>query len=142
MGKVLGLDLGTRTLGIAISDASGWYAYGLENFRFEEGNYQKAAHHAVEIAQKEQVNVICLGLPLNMNGTMSPRAESALRFKEELLALLPTLTIEMIDERWTTKIAANRLLEANLSRNKRKKVIDQQAAVVILETYLAQKGKE
>ena len=134
MGKVLGLDLGTRTLGIAISDVAGWYAYGLENFRFEEGNYQKAAHH--------EIKVVCLGLPLNMNGTMSPRAESALRFKEELLAICPDIKVEMIDERWTTKIATNRLLEANLSRNKRKKVIDQQAAVVILETYLAQKGKE
>jgi len=72
-----------------------------------------------------------------MNGTMSPRAESALRFKEQLLELAPYLSVEMVDERWTTKIATNRLLEANLSRSKRKKVIDQQAAVVILESYLA-----
>ncbi len=139
MGKVLGLDLGSRTLGIAMSDVSGWYAYGVENFRFEEGNYQKAAHHVIELVHKENIRVICLGLPLNMNGTMSERAESSLRFKEELLALDPSLTIEMIDERLTTKIATNRLLEADLSRGKRKKVIDQQAAVVILESYLARK---
>ncbi len=137
MSKVIGLDLGSRTLGIAMSDASRWYAYGVENFRFEEGNYKKAVEHVIELAKKEGINEICLGLPLNMNGTMSPRAESALRFKDELLELAPYLKIEMVDERWTTKIATNRLLEANLSRNKRKKVIDQQAAVVILETYLA-----
>ena len=67
------------------------------------------------------------------------RAESCLRFKEEILAAAPEMTVEMVDERWTTKIATNRLLEANLSRNKRKKVIDQQAAVVILESYLSMK---
>lgn len=137
MSKVIGLDLGSRTLGIAMSDVSRWYAYGVENFRFEEGNYKKAVEHVVELAKKEGVTEICLGLPLNMNGTMSPRAESALRFKEQLLELAPYLSVEMVDERWTTKIATNRLLEANLSRSKRKKVIDQQAAVVILESYLA-----
>ena len=137
MSKVIGLDLGSRTLGIAMSDVSRWYAYGVENFRFEEGNYKKAVEHVVELAKKEGVTEICLGLPLNMNGTMSPRAESALRFKEQLLELAPYLSVEMVDERWTTKIATNRLLEANLSRSKRKKVIDQHAAVVILESYLA-----
>lgn len=139
MGKILGLDLGSRTLGIAMSDISGWYAYGVENYRFEEGNYRKAAEHVIQLAHKEGITVICLGLPLNMNGTMSPRAESSLRFKDELLALDDSLRIEMIDERLTTKIATSRLLEADLSRGKRKKVIDQQAAVVILESYLARK---
>lgn len=137
MSKVLGLDLGSRTLGIAMSDVSRWYAYGVENFRFEEGNYKKAVEHVVELAKKEGITEIALGLPLNMNGTMSPRAESALRFKSQLEEAAPFLKVEMVDERWTTKIATNRLLEANLSRGKRKKVIDQQAAVVILESYLA-----
>lgn len=139
MSKVIGLDLGSRTLGIAMSDVSRWYAYGVENFRFEEGNYKKAVEHVVALARKEGITEICLGLPLNMNGSMSPRAESCLRFKDEILALAPEMTVEMVDERWTTKIATNRLLEANLSRNKRKKVIDQQAAVVILESYLSMK---
>ncbi len=137
MSKVLGLDLGTRTLGIAISDNSRWYAHGLENFTFEPGNYKKALEHVIEICKKENIIEIALGLPLNMNGTMSERAESSMRFKGQLEELNPELKITMIDERWTTKIATNRLLEANLSRGKRKKVIDQQAAVVILESYLA-----
>ena len=137
MSKVLGLDLGSRTLGIAMSDVSRWYAYGVENFRFEEGNYKKAVEHVVTLARKEGITEIALGLPLNMNGSMSPRAESAMRFKSQLEEAAPELKVEMIDERWTTKIATNRLLEANLSRGKRKKVIDQQAAVVILESYLA-----
>ena len=55
MSKVIGLDLGSRTLGIAMSDVSRWYAYGVENFRFEEGNYKKAVEHVVELAKKEVV---------------------------------------------------------------------------------------
>ena len=139
MSKALGLDLGTRTLGIAESDSAGWYAYGIETFRFNEGNYKAAIQRVIEIAKKDNIEEISLGLPLNMNGTKGERAESCLRFKDQLLEANPNFKITMIDERMTTMIANNRLLEADLSRNKRKKVIDQQAAVVILESYLARR---
>ena len=139
MAKALGLDLGTRTLGIAVSDSAGWYAYGVENFRFNEGKYKLAVERVVQLAAKDNITELALGLPLNMNGTKGERAESCLRFKEQLLEANPNFKITMIDERMTTMIANRRLLEADLSRNKRKKVIDQQAAVVILESYLSQR---
>ena len=91
MGKVIGLDLGSRTLGIAISDSLGMIAYGRETFRFEEGNYKKAAMYIIDYAKKENVNEIALGLPLHMNGDVGDHAQSALRFKEELLELNPDL---------------------------------------------------
>lgn len=139
MGKVIGLDLGSRTLGIAISDSLGMIAYGRETFRFEEENYKKAAMYIIDYAKKENVNEIALGLPLHMNGDVGDHAQSALRFKEELLELNPDLKIAMVDERMSTMLANQRLLEADLSRKKRKKVIDKMAAVVILETYLEQR---
>ncbi len=141
MSKALGLDLGTRTLGISITDNSRWYAHGLENFRFEEGNYKKAVAHVVELCAKEGITDIALGLPLNMNGSQGESAARCLRFKDELIEANPSFNVTMIDERLTTVMATKRLLEADLSRNKRKQVIDQQAAVVILESYLARNGK-
>lgn len=136
MGKVIGLDLGTRTLGIAISDSLGMIAYGRETHRFENGNFKEAATYAVEYAKKEGVTEIALGLPLHMNGDVGDHAQSAMRFKEEMLALNPNLKIALVDERMSTMLATRRLLEADLSRKKRKQVIDKMAAVVILETYL------
>lgn len=139
MGKVLGLDLGTTTLGIAISDAREIFAYGYEQFRFSPNNYKKAVEHVLEVCEKEGVQEITLGLPLHMNGDLGERAQSCLRFKDELLAINPSLIIEMTDERMSTMLASSRLLEADLSRKKRKAVIDKMAAVVILETYLEKK---
>ena len=137
MGKVIGLDLGTRTLGIAISDSLGMIAYGRETFRFEQGNYKAALAHVIELCEKENVNEIALGLPLHMNGDVGDHAQSAMRFKDQLLELNSNLKIVLVDERMSTMLANRRLLEADLSRNKRKKVIDKMAAVVILETYLS-----
>ena len=141
MSKVLGLDLGTKTLGIAISDSLRIAAHGYENFTFETGNYKKARERVLEVCQKEGVTEIALGLPLHMSGEESERSKSSLRFRDDLLKENPSLQITMIDERMTTIIANNRLLEANLSREKRKAVIDKMSAVVILESYLARGGK-
>ena len=91
MAKALGLDLGTRTLGIAVSDSAGWYAYGVENFRFNEGNYKLAVERVVQLAAKDNITELALGLPLNMNGTKGERAESCLRFKEQLLEEIEVL---------------------------------------------------
>ena len=137
MKKILGLDLGTKTLGIAISDSLGIAAHGYENFTFEFGNYKKARERVLEIVQKEGVEEIALGYPLHMSGEVSPRAESSVRFKQDLEKENESLKITLVDERMTTMIATNRLMEADLSRNKRKQVIDMMSAVVILETYLA-----
>lgn len=139
MGKIIGLDLGTKTLGIAISDNSHWMAYGYETFRFEFGNYQAAIARVCEVCAKENVSEIALGLPLHMNGDVGDKAQSIMRFKDDLLKTNPSLIIELVDERMSTMLANSRLLEADLSRKKRKEVIDKMAAVVILETYLGMK---
>ena len=141
MNKVLGLDLGTRTLGIAISDVLG-IAHGYEEFRFLEGAYKHAINRVLEVCEKEKVTEIALGYPLNMDGSEGEKALSSKRFKNSLLEANPNLKISLVDERMTTIIATKRLLEADLSRNKRHKVIDKQAAVVILESYLQRKEFE
>lgn len=141
MSKVLGLDLGTKTLGIAMSDSLRIAAHGYENFTFENGNYKKARERVLEIVGKENITEIALGYPLNMNGVEGERCESVNRFKKDLLEANPNLKITLIDERMTTIIANNRLLEADLSRQKRKKVIDEMSAVVILESFLSRGGK-
>lgn len=138
MEKVIGLDLGTRTCGIALSDSLG-IAHPYEEFRFQEGAYRQCLSHIMEVLTKEKVHEIALGYPLNMDGTVGERAKSSERFKEELLELDPTLKIELVDERMTTIMATKSLLEADLSRNKRHQVIDQQSAVIILSSYLERK---
>ena len=141
MKKVLGLDLGTTTLGIAITDSLGIAAHGVETFRFEPGNFKAAREHVIEIVNKEGIKDIALGMPLYESGDLSPHAKSCIRFKEDLLKLDPTLHIEMIDESYST-IEADEKLKAstNLSYEKRKKIIDEMAAVVILERYLEKFG--
>lgn len=141
MNKVLGLDLGTRTLGIALSDVLG-IAHGYEEFRFLEGAYKQAIKRVIEVCKKENVTEIALGYPLNMDGSEGEKSLSSKRFKNSLLEANPNLKISLVDERMTTIIATKRLLEADLSRNKRHKVIDKQAAVVILESYLQRKEFE
>ena len=141
MSKALGLDLGTKTLGIAITDSLRIAAHGLENFTFEFGNYKKAREHVLEIVKKENITEIALGYPLNMSGVAGERCESVERFKADLEKENPALKITLVDERMTTIIANNRLLEADLSRAKRKEVIDKMSAVVILESYLSRGGK-
>lgn len=139
MKRILGLDLGVKTLGIAVSDALGLAAHGYENFRFSEKAYQQAIAHTLEILNKEKIDEVALGLALNMNGTESDSSQAARKFKEELLKHNPNLKIELIDERMSTIQATRLLLEADLSRAKRKKVIDMTSAVMILETYLRKK---
>lgn len=138
MNKAVGLDLGTKSCGIAISDSLG-IAHGREEFRFQEGAYRQCLAHVIDFLHKEGVKEVALGYPLNMDGSAGESAHRSERFKEELLSLDPLLQIELVDERLTTVMASKRLLEADLSRKKRHGVIDQQAAIVILESYLAKK---
>lgn len=137
--KAMGLDLGTRTCGIAISDVLG-IAHGREEYRFPEGDYENCLEHIIALSKKENIKEIALGYPLNMNGSVGDSAKRSEKFKEALLKKDPELKIELVDERLTTVQANKALLEGDLSRGKRKKVIDQQSAVLILESYLAKKG--
>ena len=140
MKRILGLDLGTKTVGIASTDELGIAAHGYETFRFEEFNYKKAREHIIELCQRLDVEEIALGIPYYASGDISPRAQSCLRFKDDLLKLNPNLKITMIDESYSTIEADELLKEQNLSYYKRKEIIDEMAAVVILNRYLAQKG--
>lgn len=137
MNRIISFDLGTKSLGIAISDSLGIAAHGYENFHFNNKAYQQAIAHAISIIDKEKINDVVIGLALNMDGSASPSSRAANIFKDELLKLRPNLKITMMDERMTTMQANRILLEADLSRAKRKKVIDKQSAVMILETHLA-----
>lgn len=135
MTKVLGLDLGTVTLGVAIS-RTGIISTGYEEFRFEDSQWQIALQEVERIVNLEKINTIALGLPLNMSGTESEMSTNARNFKEMIEKAIPEVKVVLIDERWTTKQATNRLLESDLSRKKRKRVIDKMAAQIILDTYL------
>ena len=140
MDKILGLDLGTTTLGIAETDSLRIAAHGLETYRFEPGNFKAAREHVIEIVKKNDIKTIVLGMPLYQSGDVSPHAQSCIRFKEDLLKLDPYLNIEMVDESYSTIEADEKLKVTGLSYEKRKEIIDEMAAVVILERYLNQIG--
>ena len=136
MSKILGLDLGTTTLGIAVTDAISIAVHGRETFRFEPGNFKCAREHVLSICEKEEINEIVLGVPYYESGDLSPHAKSCLRFKEDLLIANNKLIIHEVDESYSTIDADEKLKEMNLSYNKRKELVDEYAAVVILERYL------
>lgn len=135
MEKILGLDLGSRTCGIAISDALGMIAHGVETYRFKEGHYKSAAYHIKGIVEENHIHKIVLGLPKHMNGDLGERAQISIDFKERLEKIMDVEVI-LVDERLTTVIAQNQLIFADVSRKKRKQVIDKMAAVQILQGYL------
>ena len=140
MSKILGLDLGTTTLGIAKTDSLRIAAHGVETFRFEVGNFKKAREHVLELCEKENIDTIALGMPLYESGDLSPHAQSCMRFRDDLLKANPNLHIEMIDESYSTLEADEKLKVTGLSYEKRKEIIDEMAAVVILERYLEKLG--
>ena len=136
IGKVLGLDLGEKSLGIAISDLMGIIATGVENFRFESMDFDKAMERVKFYVKRDNIKEIALGLPLHMSGDESDHSLMCRDFKARIEKEIPGVKVALVDERWTTKQANRYLLEDDLSRNKRKKVIDKMAAVCILEAYL------
>lgn len=136
MGKIIGLDLGSVTLGIAISDPLGIIAQGVETFRFPQDQDSLAIPRVKELCEKENVKTIVLGLPKHMNGDVGIRGEICLKFKEKLEKRVEGVEVVLQDERLSTKIAEQSLIFADVSRKKRKQVIDKMAAVTILQTYL------
>ncbi len=136
--KILGLDLGTKTIGIAISDKLNLIAmpYGVIRFKTDADIYSKLD----EIIKKEKIIKIILGFPKNMNNTIGSAGERSLAFKK-ILENRYQIEVILIDERLSTVEAENILIEANMRRMKRKKVIDGLAAAIILENYLNKKGE-
>jgi len=140
--RYLGFDLGTRTLGISISDDTKTIATTYTTLRFNDGQYEDIFEEIKSIVEKENVEKIVLGLPKNMNNTLGFRAEETMNFKEKLEKFL-NIEIVLQDERLTTVSAHNFLIEADMSRKKRKQVVDKLSANIILQTYLdIEKGKK
>ncbi len=136
VGKALGLDLGEVTLGIAVSDPLRIIASGVENFRFPRLELDKAVERVKYYCKSQDIKDIALGLPLHMSGDESEHSRMCRDFKAMIEKEIPGIPVHLVDERWTTKQATRVLIAADMSRNKRKKVIDKMAAVIILETYL------
>ena len=134
--RAMGLDVGSKTIGVAISDPFGWTAQGIETIQIKESKEEFGLVRLKELIEEYNVERIVIGLPKNMNGTIGPRAEKSLEFSEMMTDNF-NLPIIMQDERLTT-VQAERMLieEGNASRSKRKKVIDKLAAVMILQNYL------
>ncbi|MCG1913298.1 Holliday junction resolvase RuvX [Staphylococcus epidermidis] len=134
--KILGLDVGSKTVGIAISDLMGWTAQGLDTLRINEEQDDLGIDQLVKIIKDNQVGAVVIGLPKNMNNSIGFRGEASIKYKEKLQESVPSIDIVMWDERLSTMAAERSLLEADVSRQKRKKVIDKMAAVFILQGYL------
>ncbi|PLS15599.1 Holliday junction resolvase RuvX [Bacillus sp. M6-12] len=138
--RTMGLDLGSKTIGVAVSDAMGWTAQGIETIKIDEAKNEFGFDRLGKIINEHDVSKIVLGLPKNMNGTLGPRAEISQTFAKKLETKYK-LPVILWDERLTTMAAERVLLEADMSRGKRKKVIDKMAAVMILQGYLDSQTK-
>lgn len=136
--RYLGFDLGARSLGVAISDRTGIVASFYKNIKFTDDS--KLFEEISLILNNEKIDAIVLGFPKNMDNSLGFRAEETLAFKEKLEKIFHG-DIILEDERLTTRVAENILINADMSRKKRKKVIDGVSAVVILQSYLDRKDR-
>lgn len=134
----MGLDVGDKTIGVAVSDELGWTAQGVETIKRQ--SKAKDFARLQELIAQYQVGAIVVGLPKNMNGTIGPRAELCQSFGK-LLQEKTSLPVHMWDERLTTMAAERMLISADVSRQKRKTVIDKMAATLILQGYLDAKSR-
>lgn len=132
--RYLGLDLGSRRLGVSISDPNGIIASAYKVVEHNE-EYEKLVEDIKKIVNDEKIEKIVLGLPKNMNNTIGPKGELSYKFKEMLEGKIDKEVI-LVDERLTTKEATDVLIKGNTSRKKRKKVVDSLAATIILQSYL------
>ncbi|EAE4286076.1 Holliday junction resolvase RuvX [Listeria monocytogenes] len=133
--RIMGLDVGSKTVGVAISDPLGWTAQGVETIQIDENRKQFGYDRVKELVLEYEVEKVVVGLPKNMNNTIGPRAESSKIYAEVLEARIG-LPVVLWDERLTTSAVERTLIEADVSRKKRKEVIDKLAAVMILQSYL------
>ena len=134
--RYMGLDLGTKTLGISLSNGIIASVYG--TLRHDE-EYDRIANEVADLANEKKVDIIVLGFPKNMNNSIGERAEITLEFKKKLEELT-NLPVELEDERLTSKVANDVLISADTSRKKRKERVDGMASVIILQSYLDRKG--
>lgn len=132
-GRIMGLDVGDKTIGVAVSDLMGLTAQGVKTVK--RVGKKKDIEALKEIIKERQVNKIVSGLPKNMNGTLGPQGEKVIKFCK-LLEQETGIKIEYWDERLSTVAAERTLIQGNVRRENRKGVIDMVAAVIILQGYL------
>ena len=137
--RYLGLDLGSRTLGVAVSDKTGLIASTVKTIRHNE-EYDRLLDEVKNLVSELEIEAIVLGFPKNMNNTIGPKGELSLEFKEKLEKIL-TIPVYLQDERLTTKSATDMLISGNVSRKDRKKVVDSVAATIILQSYLDRRNR-
>lgn len=136
--RVMGLDIGDKTVGVAISDPLGWTAQGIKTIR--RTSIKTDINEIINIIKEYSVEKIVAGLPKNMNGTIGPQSEKVMEFCEKLKNKTQ-MEIIFQDERLTTVAAEKMLIGADVSRKKRREVIDTVAATYILQSYLDRKDK-
>lgn len=137
--RYLGLDLGSRTLGVAVSDKTGLIASSLKTIRHNE-EYDRLLDEVKSLVLELEIDAVVLGFPKNMNNTIGPKGELSLDFKSKLESILD-IPVYLQDERLSTVSANNMLIDGNVSRKARKKVVDSVAATIILQTYLDRRDK-
>lgn len=134
--RTMGLDVGSKTVGVAVSDALGWTAQGVEIVAINEEEADFNMERLGQLIQEYEVSTVVIGLPKNMNNSEGPRAEASRNYGDLLTQHFPVQVVYQ-DERLTTVQAERMLVEkGDVSRKKRKKVIDKLAAVLILQNYL------
>ncbi|MCI6870513.1 MAG: Holliday junction resolvase RuvX [Selenomonadales bacterium] len=138
MERALGLDAGDRTIGVAVSDLLGLTAQGVETIR--RTTLEKDIARLQELMSQYETKTLIMGYPKNLNGTEGPRCEFVKELAEEIRKAEPETEIVFWDERLSTVAASRSLIEADISRKKRKKVIDKMAAVFILQGWLDSKS--
>lgn len=137
VGRILGLDVGTKTVGVAVSDPLGYTAQGVGVIRYRgAGQAIEEIRGLVDLYNAERLVV---GYPLSLKGEPGPQAQAVQAFVDKLKAL--GLPIELVDERLTTKQAEQVLIAGGLRREKRREIIDQQAAILILQGYLDRRSR-
>lgn len=131
--RILGLDVGEKKIGVAVSDPLGLTAQGLDTIL--RRSLAQDVRQVVELVARWQVGLIVVGLPISLNNTAGPQAEKVKSFAAALAAKTP-VPLSFVDERFSTRIATQTLLLADTSRQKRKQVVDKLAAQLILQAYL------
>lgn len=136
--RYMGLDLGTRTCGVAFSDYTETIATFYDTLRFRDNDLQKCLEYVIILVNEKKVDKVVLGFPINMNGTLGPKAEYCQKFKEMLEESLK-MEVVLYDERLTTVEVTKVMISADISRKKRKTKVDALAATLILQSYLDSK---
>ena len=136
--RIMGIDLGSKRIGIAISDEMCWTAQGIKVIK--RVGINRDIEEIIKLVKEYSIDEIVVGLPVNMNGTIGKQAESVLIFVERLKSKI-NIPVATWDERLSTVAVTRVLLEGNVKRNKRKEVVDKMAAVYILQGYLDRKRR-